>query len=304
MSAADARPAAGHLRRRDVVRRPAGAGRRQRAQAGPGHAGDRRCGAAPSRPAAAARRWAASQGGVRVVGGRRRAAPPGQPGRIRERRARALPRLRRHPPAVGAAPERQRRCPQRSPRPSGTAPTASSSSTPIAVGLETCVRIGMAGYERDGEELHLLRARAARDVDLRRDGRSGGGQRHPAGRTGCCTPWRRRPPWRPGSSRRTAPVAPSSGCTAGAAPRRTSPPPSSWRRGSPALRRSSRGGSGSSRRGSTASSTAPRSGAGRLPLARARHLLQPYPRTTSRTPPWTRRPHFASGGSPRSGWSG
>ena len=70
---------------------------------------------------------AVDQGG-RPAGPHRRCAPsavPASAGRLRQRRARALARLRRHPPAVGAAPERQRGARPRSPPPSAPAPTAS-----------------------------------------------------------------------------------------------------------------------------------------------------------------------------------
>ena len=165
-----------------------------------GHAPGRRTAAALRRPTA--------------IGVPRPAA--GRAGRLRQRRARALARLRRHPSALGPAPERQRRAGRARRRRARAAPTARQLVRAVAVGLEVCVRLGMAGYDPRRRQLDLLRARPARHLDLRRDGRRGGGGACCAARrtTGSPTPGRRRVAWRPASSRPTAPAAPSSGCTA------------------------------------------------------------------------------------------
>ena len=121
----------------------------------------------------------------------------------------------------------------RSPRPSTPARPAPSVVRAVAVGLEVAVRLGMAGYDERARQLGLLRARPARHVDQRRDGRRGGGRARCSALDGTASSTRSASPrrWRPASSRPTAPAAPSSGCTAAGPPRPASPPPQLVRRG-------------------------------------------------------------------------
>ena len=119
------------LRRRGRRRRPARRGGRQRP----------RCGcwtSSGSASAASALRdqrgapWARPRAGWPPAGARRSACPTGagSAGGVRQRRPRALARLRRHPPAVGAAPERERGAGSARRRRAGTAPTARRWSRP------------------------------------------------------------------------------------------------------------------------------------------------------------------------------
>ena len=85
------------------------------------------------------------------------------------------------------------------------------------LGLEICVRLGMAGYRRDsqtsvffehGQHATSICGTVAAAVSA---GTAPGAGRRPASSTPSASP----PRWRPGSSRPTGPAARSSGCTAG-----------------------------------------------------------------------------------------
>ena len=125
------------------------------AQAGARHPRPR---ASPRPPLATSRGRA--RAGSREQGGAPQATAVGLPDRlpaaaggVRQRRAGALARLRRHPPAVGAAPERHASCRPRWRPPRRPAPTGAELVAAVAVGLEVCVRLGMAGYDEDRRQL-------------------------------------------------------------------------------------------------------------------------------------------------------
>ena len=124
----------------------------------------------------------------------------------------------------------------------------------------------MAGLRRGRRQLDLLRARPARDLDLRRDGRARSPRprslrrrRRRAGRpTSSASP----PRWPRASSRPTAPAARSSGCTAAGPPTPASSAAELVGTASPARRPCWRAGSASSRPGCTATATSTRSPTG------------------------------------------
>ena len=78
----------------------------------------------------------------------RRRRPAARPdGRAGQRHPGALARLRRHPPAVGAAPVRLASCPPRWPSPRRSARPAPALVAAVAAGIEVTDRLGMAAYD-------------------------------------------------------------------------------------------------------------------------------------------------------------
>ena len=148
MSGRDPGPAARRVRHGEAVPRRCPTdvvGQRRHADAR--HPRDRCRRQHPRRPALQPRSWATESGGAPAGHGHRRARPAaGSAGRLRQRRPRALPRLRRHPPALGAAPERQRG-PGRPRRAEHAGADGAALVRAVAVGLEVSVRLGMAGYD-------------------------------------------------------------------------------------------------------------------------------------------------------------
>ena len=165
-------PAARRVRRPQRHRRRARRGRRQRPPAGAGHR-SALCVAAHRLPTSAAAR-ATSPTRAAPAGPHRRRARPGarRAGRLRQRGAGALAGLRRHPPAVGAAPQRvrgpgrpgRRRARRRRRRADRTRHRGRPGGHRPARHGRLRPRAGQLG---------LLRARPARHLDLRRDGRRG-----------------------------------------------------------------------------------------------------------------------------------
>ena len=125
-------------------------------------------------------------------------------------------------------------CPPRWPPPSAPAPPAATLVRAVAVGLEVCVRLGMAGYDEDaGNSIFFEHGQHATSIC----GAMGGAVAAALLDTAAACraervvarPRRRRVDGRRASSRPTAPAARSSGCTA-AGPRTPPSRPPTWSR--------------------------------------------------------------------------
>ena len=215
---------------------------------------------------------------------RRRRLPsrlPAAQAALRQRRPGPLAGLRRHPPALGAAPQRQRRA-GRAGRGRARRRHRRALVRAIAVGLEVAVRLGMAGYDDElGNSIFFEHGQHATSICGAMGSAVAAALLYGADEDGvAATPSGvDRVHGRPGiiEANRTGGTvkrlhcgwAAHAGVTAAAAGRGAA---------SPARPRSSRGGSGSSRRGCTASSTATRSPTGSATTwSRAGHLLQAVP---------------------------
>ena len=180
----------------------------------------RRGHAAADQPRRCGRVRPSRAGGPQATRGRGARAAAGRAGRAGQRHPGPFARLRRHPPAVGAAPERvdrpgragggagrRRRRPRTRPRRSPSAWRSASGS-------------GMAGYDREARNTTFFdRGQHATSIC----GAIGGaavrrGAARPGRRGRDRTPSAWPPAWPAGSSRPTARAAPSSGSTAAGPP--------------------------------------------------------------------------------------
>ena len=152
----------------------------------------------------------------------------------------------------------------------------------VAIGLEVCVRLGMAGFDEEaGNSVFFEHGQHATSICGALGGAvaaacstTGAGSRNPSGwSTPSASPRR----WPAASSRPTAPAAPSSGCTAAGPPTPPCRPPTWSARASPGRRPCSRAGSGSSGRGSTRRADRGGDRGPRQPLGGPADLLQALP---------------------------
>jgi hypothetical protein len=170
---------------------------------------------------------------------------------------------------------RRRSSPRHSPPARPLARRVPTSSSRPRSGIEVCVRLGMAGYDREAANSTFFeRGQHATSICGGLGSAAAAALVSGSAPTACANAIGLAASMSSGSSRPTAPAAPSSACTAAGPPTPGSPPPNWFAVDSPGHRRRSRAGSASTRRGCRVSSTRTRSPWARGAVVGPGHLLQ------------------------------